>query len=123
MQQFVRVQKCYDDHTVLVTPVNVRCCLGGCQICTGCDKSKNQLRKVENSINATCGQVVLLTTNKTLKMLIRASYFLPTMLLCFGLAVGQYLGGILGFCLGLAFCLWLTTKEMKVYTITDLSKR
>ncbi len=123
MQQLVRVQKCNDDHTVLVIPVGDGSCLGDCPNCTGCNQSKIQLRKVENSINAACGQVVLLTTSKVLKLLIRASYVLPIMLLVLGLAVLQYPGGIFGFCLGLIFCLWITTKEMKAYTITGLSKR
>ena len=122
MQQLVRVQKCNDDHTVLVIPVGNVSCLGDCLSCTGCKQTKKQLRKVENSINAACGQVVLLKTNTAFKMLIRASYLLPLLLLFLGLAVFQYPGGMIGFCLGLAFCLWVTTKEMKAYTITGLFK-
>lgn len=116
MRQLVRVQKCNDDKTVLVS----RICLEDCQSCTGCQKTK--LRKVKNSIDAACGQVVVLTANRKLQALIRASYLLPVLLLLAGVQWGGSAAGIIGFLSGLALPFWLTTKETGVYTITGLSE-
>ena len=116
MQQLVRVQKCNDDQTALVS----RLCFNDCQRCAGC--KKYQLQKVKNPINAVCGQVVLLTTNIWKKLFVKASYLLPVVLFLVGLGCWRYTGGVVGFLLGLFFAFWMTTKEVGAYTITVLSK-
>lgn len=119
MQQLVRVQKCNDDQTVLVIPVQL--CEENCQSCAGCKSQK--LQKVKNPINATCGQVVLLTTNTALRLLIRASFLSPMVLLLLGFVWQGSAGGILGLTAGLLFALWMTTKEKAVYTIKRPKKK
>lgn len=94
-----------------------------CQSCTGCKNKIIPLQKVKNSINATCGQVVMLTVNRCLKLLVRVSFLLPALLLFVGTKCGGTFGGVTGFFLGLAFAFWMTTKEKAAYTITGLSER
>lgn len=74
-------------------------------------------------MDASCGQVVVLTTNRVLKLFIRVCYLLPMLLMFIGFVCWQSPGGILGFTLGLVFSIWMTTKEIHAYTITGLSER
>ena len=117
MQQLVRVQRCNDDGTAMV----IRLCLEDCRSCAGCKKA--QLRKVKNSINAACGQVVQLSTSIWFQALVRVSYLLPILLLFAGLRYCAILGGLIGFLLGLVLALWISTKEINAYTISGLSER
>ena len=119
MQQLVRVQKCNDDQTAWVIPVQL--CAADCQSCAGCKKTKMQ--KVKNPIKATCGQVVVLTTKPATQLLVKAGYLMPPMLFFLGLGAWKTIGGVLGFSIGLAIALWATTQETKAYIITGLAKR
>ncbi len=122
MERLVRVQKCYDDETALVLPIDISC-LQGCQDCAGCKKPA--AIRAKNPIGAKPGQVVAIRKNAGLLYNLLLC-LMPVILLLLGYSfweaaakIGVF-GGWISFLLGLVpAVLW---KEKVAYTITGFGK-
>ena len=130
MEQLVRVRKVNPDGTAQVLHVRESACSGDCHKCSGCGAAKEALLFTAcNPIGARPGELVKVES-ATAPVLKAAAvlYVVPLLLFFLGYYLGTLpgsfgvLGGILGFCIGIALVVVYDRKGVKKndfeYTIT-----
>ena len=130
MEQLVRVRKINPDGTAQVLHVRESACSGDCHKCSGCGAAKESLLFIAcNPIGAQPGELVKVES-ATAPVLKAAAvlYVVPLLLFFLGYYLGTLpgsfgvLGGILGFCVGIALVVVYDRKGVKKndfeYTIT-----
>ena len=130
MDQLVRVRQVYDNGTAQVVCVRESACSGDCHKCSGCGAAKESLLfTAYNPIGARPGELVKVesATGPVLKAA-AVLYVAPLILFFLGYYLGTLpgnfgvLGGILGFCIGIALVVIYDRKGVRKtdfeYTIT-----
>ena len=130
MEQIVRVKETYDDGTAQVLHLRQSACSGDCHKCSGCGAAQETiLLKAENPIGAEAGDFVTIRSESGPVLKAAAVlYVVPLVLFFLGYYLGTLpgsfgvLGGILGFCVGIALVVVYDRKGVKKtdfeYTIT-----
>ena len=130
MEQLVRVRKTLPDNQALVVHIRQSACSGDCHKCSGCGAAKESLLfTAYNPIGARPGELVKVES-ATAPVLKAAAvlYVVPLILFFLGYYLGTLpgsfgvLGGILGFCVGIALVVVYDRKGVRKtdfeYTIT-----
>ena len=134
MEQLVRVQKLNADGTAQVLHIRQSACSGDCHKCSGCGAQQQaMLVTAENPIHAKPGQYVTIRASSGPVLLAAVVvYLIPLVLfiagyLCFmQLGATGWLGGLLGFALGIALAAiydrLVARRRKTVYTITGFAQ-
>ena len=130
MEQIVRVKQTHDNGTATVLLVRESACSGDCHKCSGCGAAKEtMIFTAKNAINASRGDIVKVEsdTGPVMKAAM-VLYVIPLVLFFLGYYLGTLpgnfgvLGGILGFCIGIALVVIYDRKGVRKtdfeYTIT-----
>ena len=121
MEQIVRVRQTLPDGTASVVHIRESACSGDCHKCSGCGAAKEAvIFTADNPVGARVGDLVKVesSTAPVLKAAV-VLYVLPLVLFFLGYYLGTLpgsfgvLGGILGFCVGIALVVVYDRKGVK----------
>ena len=105
MEQLVKVQACFPDHTARVVHIRQSACSGDCHKCSGCGAAQETIQLTAyNAIGARVGDLVVIES-KSGPVLAAAAvmYILPLVLFFIGYLAGMQIWGKGALAGGIAF--------------------